>query len=514
MEQSNADLHALFVEIRDQVKSLNHKIETSERASDTFDGAAGSRRERMMNLRECYRSAADVVSTTSSTLTVKVAPKGAKSVVYGSDLGDILPKEESEAMRRWLSSRTVAGDDFAPTIGPDDAIAEEIYESDSDFEGEMVQALFDEAIRLKDEEHLESAASKLRNCLSLASEEDTQSIKCVTRPEILEALVDTYWMMKSWGHARAMLAEKMSITERQYGTKGAIFMWDTLNLATLMMKDAKYVEAHLQGRRALQGFRRLKEPGRLGYEKSLMLLIELSKIREKKDEEDAYVTLLAGHQAKGLPPKDLDSSINAVTKQRGRSAKADTDDRAIHKVEPPKETKAEPTAERLVKSELIVPQYSSAQQDLIYKLRGTSFIPVTLEEIWCVMIQTEAVRRTHSVELDIVAQFGRDISGKVPQWSTCYDGKGWSCLLTFDASREILVSHLRSEEMAKGAALSAACHRFLPHRMTEIRENGDKISDPISDKVVFVAKDTSAEIMRSQPTLVVGIDFGVSGEFH
>lgn len=513
MEQSNASLHALFVEIRDQVVSLSHKIEAPEKASDTINGDADGRRERMINLRECYRSAADVVSTTSSTLTVQVASKEMTSVVYGSDLGDILPREQNESMRRWLSSRTIVGDEFAPVIGLDNAIAEEPSESDSDFEGEMVQALFDEATRLKDQEYLESAASKLKNCLSLASEEDTKSKKCVTRPEILDALVDTYWAMKSWSQARAMLAEKMSITERQHGTKGLDYIWDTLNLATLMMKNEKYVEAQLQGRRALQGFRKLKEPGRVGFEKSLMLLIEVSKIRGKKDEEDAYVTLLAGHQARALSLKDLEKTSDTVITQQGTPAVETADDRDIHKVEPQKTTEAKPKQESLIRSKMIVPQFSPAQDDLSRKLRSSIFTPVTLAEIWCVMIQTEAVRRNHSAELDLVAQLGRDISGKVPQWSTYHDGVSWSCLLIVDVSREILVSHLRSEVMAKGAALSAACYRFLPHKMAQIRDNGEKLSDPMSDKEISLPRETPTEANGSKPTLVVGIDFGMFGEY-
>ena len=94
------------------------------------------------------------------------------------------------------------------------------------------------------------------------------------------------------------MSEQLTITERQAGKKEEKFFWETKAMAEILMKNQEYVEAQLQGRRALKGFKKLGEIGSEGYEKSLMLLVEISQIENKVDEENAYTALLTRHQSK------------------------------------------------------------------------------------------------------------------------------------------------------------------------------------------------------------------------
>jgi hypothetical protein len=94
------------------------------------------------------------------------------------------------------------------------------------------------------------------------------------------------------------MKDKLFITERQVGKKDELYLRDTLNLAELMMKNREYVEAHLQARRSLRGFRKLGKHGNGGYEECLEFLIRICKTEGKIDEEEAYTALLASHERK------------------------------------------------------------------------------------------------------------------------------------------------------------------------------------------------------------------------
>ena len=266
----------------------------------------------MSNLRECVRSAADVVSTTSSTLTMDVVDE--TSVRSGSDFGDIFAKGPNEAMLRWMASNTVYEFEFEDRIP---AITGYQSESDSDLETEMIKALFKRAKVLKKDGDLYGAERKLRNCLTrlstTASTASPTSLKSaaasgVSRLEVLDLLLDTYCIWESWSKAKEIMTEKLSITEKQFGKNDEVYLWDTLKLAEFMAKSNDTGAAQLQGRRSLRGFKRLGEGGYDGYEQCILFLMSLCNAEEMADEEDAYAALLAAHQTK---TKDKPPSVPA-----------------------------------------------------------------------------------------------------------------------------------------------------------------------------------------------------------
>jgi hypothetical protein len=265
----------------------------------------------MSNLRECLRSAADVASSASSTLTVEMSDN--LSLKHGSDFGDVFTKDSNETMQRWMSSHTVYEyDEINPLPDPSEASTGDVpteyqSDSDSDIENEMIRALFTNAKKLKADGDLAGAERKFRNCLSRFSSSSSSmslaslksiSASGVSKAELLELLTDTYCLLGSWSQAKATMVEKLSFTERQVGKKDELYLWDTMKLSELMMKNKEYVEAHLQGRRCLRGFKKLGESGQEGYEKCLVLLVSLCSEEGKIDEEEAYAALLGSHQAK------------------------------------------------------------------------------------------------------------------------------------------------------------------------------------------------------------------------
>ncbi|KAH7074445.1 hypothetical protein BKA63DRAFT_313970 [Paraphoma chrysanthemicola] len=322
-------LDKLYDEFRSLGISLNAKIENL-RTSLTLRNEEGCNElDAMSNLRECVRSAADVVSSASSTLTVDLVDKS--SVRHGSDFGEIFMQGSNEPMMRWMSSNTVYEfEELTPQLDPSESstvgvTAEYQSDSDSDLETEMMKALFESAMRLKDAGDLVGAERKFRNCLTrtsmTASTASLTSLKRaaaggISRLKILELLLDTYCMLEAWSKAKQVMVEKLSLTHKQVGTRDELYLWDTLKLAELMAKCKEWDSAHLQGRRSLRGFRRLGEESCRGYEQCVVFLIKLCHEEGKIDEEEAYTDLLESHHAKmkaksASPPANEKSSTMA-----------------------------------------------------------------------------------------------------------------------------------------------------------------------------------------------------------
>ncbi|KAH6612149.1 hypothetical protein C7974DRAFT_381579 [Boeremia exigua] len=310
-EKIMPNLNKLYDQIRTLGADLNAKIGKLESTVANQGFHAESELMSMTNLKECVESAADVVSTASTTL----GPEGSTraSVKYGSDFGDVFKKESNEPMQRWMSSHTVYefDDVEALTLDPSEASTGDTFtvyesESDSDIEHELVRALFNNGKKRKEQGDLHGAERHLRNCLSrfpsagsytsLASSQSTLAT-AVSKAELLELLTETYCMQGSWDQAKSTMKEKLAITERQTGKKSERFLWDSFRLCEVLMNTKDYTEAQLHGRQALRGFRKLREPGYTGYEKTLALLIQICNEQGSLEDEEAYAALLGSHHA-------------------------------------------------------------------------------------------------------------------------------------------------------------------------------------------------------------------------
>ena len=192
-------LDKLYTEFRTFGALLNAKIEK-------LQGNLGQTEQQdltyMTNLRETVKSAAEVVSTASSTLSIESINK--LSITYGSDFGDIFAKEANVTMKRWMDANTVNEyDDIeAVTLPPESSANDEVieYHSDSDFdiEIESIKALFQSARKKKDDGDLLAAEGMFRNCLTLVSENSSfrsnrsANAQGITKYDILQSLTETY----------------------------------------------------------------------------------------------------------------------------------------------------------------------------------------------------------------------------------------------------------------------------------------------------------------------------------
>ncbi|KAJ4407072.1 hypothetical protein N0V91_004239 [Didymella pomorum] len=320
------DLNRLYDEFRTLGTSLKLKIEKLQSTVANHGYHAESELMSMTNLKECVQSAADVVSTASTTLAPEASEKA--SVKYGSDFGDVFRKESNEPMQRWISSNTVYEyeDAEAPALDPSEtstveAITEYQSDSDSDIENELVRALFRNGKKRKKAGDLQGAARTLKNCLSRLPTASTYSsmtssqatsITGVSKVELLEMLTETYCEQGAWAEAKSTMTEMLAITEHQTGRKSERYLWDTYKLSEVMVKTKDFAEAHLHGRQSLRGFRKLREQGFDGYEKSLTLLIFICSEQGNAEEEEAYTALLESHQS-NMEERQTDHGLGIIT---------------------------------------------------------------------------------------------------------------------------------------------------------------------------------------------------------
>ncbi|KAF2193393.1 hypothetical protein K469DRAFT_506477, partial [Zopfia rhizophila CBS 207.26] len=263
------NLDKLYDEFRKLGIILNSKIENLQTIVSEQNDRRGL--DTMSNLRECIRSAAAVVSSASTTLAVE---KGDQvSIRLGSDFGDIFHPDTNETMRRWMDSNTVY--EYEDPDPPSAQTALETREdgqhdanypsdSDSDIETEMITALLKNGKKFKEDGLYEPAERRFRNCLSRlnasASRISLHHKSRVSKLGILELLMQTQCLQEHWSDAKSTLTEMISIKERQtvVGKTDERLLWDYMRLAELMLNNNdEYVEAHLQARRALRGFKKM-----------------------------------------------------------------------------------------------------------------------------------------------------------------------------------------------------------------------------------------------------------------
>jgi hypothetical protein len=320
-------LDKLYDDFRSFGNLLNIKIEKLQ--NSVFQ--QGDRHEYdlkcLSSLRECVRSAADVVSTASTTLNAETSEK--TPVRDGSDFGDIFIRDANEPMLRWFASNIVYEfEDMEPPL-PDtseistgDALTGYQSDSDSDIENDLIRSLFKEGKKRKEHGDISGAVRHFQNCLTrLSSNVSYTPLKAlksasacgVSRSQLLENLIDAYSLLGSWSKARVAMVEKLSITERQVGKQDELYLWDTVKLADLMMKHKEYVGARLQGRQSLQGFKKLGASGHQGYKTCLEFLIQVCNEEGTLDEEEAYTALLSNHQRKSQQVKSVPDIVPSST---------------------------------------------------------------------------------------------------------------------------------------------------------------------------------------------------------
>ncbi|KAF1967117.1 hypothetical protein BU23DRAFT_573502 [Bimuria novae-zelandiae CBS 107.79] len=289
--------------VQDEVRDPFLNLESTENTQQQLQS--------IQNLRDCIRSAAEVASSATTTLTVEA--NDAVSVYHGSNVAEIFKNGQNATVKKLVQSHTMEETDvasselrqghgtaFAPVVDDPD--------SESDIESDVARALLSDAKERLRNEDWSGAARLLRNCLSRLSSSNTvrplaasTASQKISREEVLGLLVLSYIRLKAWPDARAAMLEKMKMTEQRLGAKDLQYLSASVAYAGILhecYECYEYIEAHLQARSALRGLKRLGVSGQQDYGRCLELLVTISYVQWSIEDADGYTALLSSHRLK------------------------------------------------------------------------------------------------------------------------------------------------------------------------------------------------------------------------
>jgi len=319
LDQIQAMIRRLGNEVNSRMASMTELVtstidesETSDKASDkaseeTNDETLKEQKttlKTMLILRNCLQSAASVASSASTVMCRKA---GAESYTdYGSDFGDIFPRDMNNRMLDWIDSNIIDetcesgswqrasidqnGDTFTSADQSQD------WDSDDELELEMSTALIKYGNSKLSEKNFEEAESCFENCIDRVTQRDVtlrvNNDLATAKLNAMSGLVTALKEQSKWDDAQKLLREKIAILSRMGNTNSEDAVLDTLTLAEVLLAKRDFTEALLYGRRAYKAFKRVGILRQRECKQSLNLLIDICRESGKLQEAHAYSAIL------------------------------------------------------------------------------------------------------------------------------------------------------------------------------------------------------------------------------
>ena len=314
----------LCQEIRRLAEKINGTIEKQQAVVQSQEDEAQVRA--MMDLRECVRSAASVVSSASSGIVSLRDNRHGTSVM--SDFGDCFPTERNVAIKRWMETHSVQDyEQGQSTQRPQSAyqatssISELTDGSDSevDLEDESTTLLLEDGQQKLADGEWADAERVLQKCslrLSNVAREQQGGYAMKQHSkhaEVLQCLLSIYIQQERWTEAHTTLSERLKVHERMGSKKDVNYFRDVAALARTLQQRKESVQALLHARRALRGFKKLQAS--YDIRSCLKLLIELCRTRGVDDDEEVYILMLS-RIAVDVPRPDEDVSSEIATQRQ------------------------------------------------------------------------------------------------------------------------------------------------------------------------------------------------------
>jgi hypothetical protein len=318
LDDIRLDIRRLAFRLNDGVSLLER---TKSDAGNQYQMAV------LVNLRNCARSAATIVSSASTIFEVN--HPDCMSVWNGSEFGDCFPNEQNEPMRRWMASMSIIGieEEIEPNDGPQlgdgtgqpqalPEVVDDEYGSQSDSDSEeieKIEALFGRAKEKLAEQDFQSAERLFLNCLSRTStpgpfSNSSSTIRSTANAKSFSFLLDTYRRQENWDAAQALLMNKIKSESQQ---SKAVNPNHHFLLSEILFTKRDLVASRKYGIKAYKGFRKLGVEGKKGVENSLQILIRICNAEEDFDEEDAYASILFGIlRQQNIPAQPSSSTLS------------------------------------------------------------------------------------------------------------------------------------------------------------------------------------------------------------
>ena len=327
-------LTELCQEIRRLAKMFNETIESRHAVAQPQQDEAHI--AVMIDLRECVRSAASIVSSASTAVMSQDGDNDGSTVVM-SDFGDCFPVEHSLAIHRWMEASSVQGYEHGRSPAPPQSVVDvfsfnesaDSSDSEVDLEDEITTTLLDDGQQKLTAGKLEDAERVLKKCSSRLSnvtweQRGAYAAKQFSKhAEVLKYLFVIYHQQEKWPEAQTALTQKLSLEDRMHRKKDMTYMRDVVALAKILQRRGDTIHALLHARRALKGFKKLQSTNDIRL--CLELLIELSSAQDVGDDPEVYSVMLSRMQvdvsvsiedtARKAPRLDPLSTLPAVVTQ-------------------------------------------------------------------------------------------------------------------------------------------------------------------------------------------------------
>jgi tetratricopeptide (TPR) repeat protein len=308
-------------EIRKQGIAINSRIALLEQLirSKALDNAESSQEtltepeselKTMTNLRECLKSSASVVSTTSTVVGRPRVANTATSTIYASDWGDVFPADPSQSTLDWIQSNSVDAVTDSSSGYPLSGVASgeqlalsndeqpEILDSDEDeVETELTRTLLHLGVSKAEKKEFPAAENYLKNCLKripiVQNTSSQWSSRLELKSEVMGHLTDVLKSQNKWEEAGNLIKDRLKLLPHGgRGTSNIKYSLLILDLGEVLHYKGDQQEALVYGRKSYREFKKMGPENQLECNKSLFLLVQICKSLGNQTESDAYFAIL------------------------------------------------------------------------------------------------------------------------------------------------------------------------------------------------------------------------------
>ena len=336
LDDLTRSIRDLAIDMKEQIASLRTMVQSS---------SSRGQLQTLDRMKQCVQTAADLVSSTSTTLGLA----DRATVVAPSELGDIFGSRTHELVMRWMEDGLQEWEDTdAPSANGPSTVEpilspRETEDSDSDceIEVELIQAQLKKGIA----ERKLNRASKSIQCFERAlarlrrHEEGFNSSELHIR--ILEELSGVYVDQEDWTKAKPVALECLQLLSRKQTRKhtgsasrdGPLYekyMTQALMLGKVCLNLGDPIHARIYAKKAIKGFRRLGGSGKPSNNlvSAIKVMIDACQAANDAEEGDAYKLmlddLLSAHE----------QGEHAQTKRGGKVKTGARDNKSIFNDEP------------------------------------------------------------------------------------------------------------------------------------------------------------------------------------
>ncbi|KAK3312217.1 hypothetical protein B0H66DRAFT_395888 [Apodospora peruviana] len=257
LDDLTSAIRLLALDMNAQIASLRGVVESSQ-SQDQLQSLG--------HMKKCVETAADVVSSASTTLGLS----DRASVVAPSDFGDIFGSRSNEAVMRWIDASEEPGGEPALSIASTSTDIPRISEqkiddsdSDGELEVELVEAQYRKGVQEQEAGNTGTAIQYFKGSLSRLRKNRHRSKDRFLEVDLLHNLAVVYWESDSpsgWLESKELTMEQLRIVSKWEPSPSTTFIYleKTYQLATVLLKLNDTTQAEVYAKKCIKGFKKMR----------------------------------------------------------------------------------------------------------------------------------------------------------------------------------------------------------------------------------------------------------------